>query len=383
MTVQDRVEQGTGWSGLLEVAPLPALHVAAGEMVTAVNSAWETLSGLDEHASVGTGWTEVVVDPDRLRVELAAALVSGTSGSSDHQLWLDGAASWCRWWWRPAGDEGLVVGVASIEADKTREHQLWYRATHDPLTELTNRAEFVTVVERAIHRGRRTDRPPAVIYIDLDGFKAVNDDGGHHLGDQVLRSVARRLSDAVRPTDVAARVGGDEFAVVCEDLPDSAAARQLAKRIRSAVGLPISVGVSTVDMSATTGIAFAGANDDTESLLSRADLEMYAAKYRQASDAVTNAPRAGMTTSPAPAAPEDEDRSARSAALDQEDALVGWLINRIFTITLDLHVTATTSDAHTCGLVDGVVENLDRLIVDLRLAIFDQRYGDQIRQRSR
>lgn len=379
MTVQHQTDQGAGWRALLEAVPLPALRVAAGGVVVAVNGAWEALSGLDEDASMGTGWTGVVVTADRLSEELAEAVASRASGSRDHQVCVDGEPAWCRWWWRPVTGEGLVVGVASIEADRAREQQLWFRATHDPLTELTNRAEFLAVVERALHRGRRRRRPPAVIYIDLDGFKAVNDDGGHRLGDQILRSFAQRLSDAVRPADVAARVGGDEFAVVCEDLTSTAGAEQLAGRIRSAMELPVWVADRTVHVHATTGVAFAAVDDDPESLLSRADLDMYANKHRRVRPPLNTWPVAA-TTSPVrrSSATGGNGDPARGVSTGPGDPLLAdWLVNRVFEISLELHVAASAIDGHECGLVDGVAENLDRLIVDVRLGAFDARHrGD-------
>jgi diguanylate cyclase (GGDEF)-like protein len=250
------------------------------------------------------------------------------------------------------------------------EQQRCFRATHDPLTELTNRAQLVTVIERALHRGQRREQPPAIVYVILDGVMAVNGDGVHQLGDQVLRSVAQRLSDAVRPADVAARVGGDKLAVLCEDLSSSMDAEQLAVRIREAVELPVAVGDRTVDVHATTGVAFAVPGDDPESLLARALLGVYPAEHhsaRRAADAGPATP--SVPSSRRSPATRGSTGSALGAdgALGQPLDLANWLVNRVFQISLELHVMATR-DGHACALLDGVVEELDRLIADIRLA---------------
>lgn len=259
------------------------------------------------------------------------------------------------------------------------EQQRCFRATHDPLTKLTNRAELVTVIERALHRGRRREQPPAVVYVILDSVMAVNGDGVHQLSDQVLRSVARRLSDAVRPADVAARVGGDALAVLCEDLSNSMDAEQLAVRIREAVELPVAIGDRTMDVHAMTGVAFAVAGDDPESFLGRALLGVYPAEHHSARRAAGAGPATSVVPSPrrSPAT-----RGSIGSPLGAEDALgqpldlANWLINRIFQISLELHVAATR-DGHACALLDGVVEGLDRLIVDVRLAAFAAHHCDE------
>lgn len=266
-------------SEALEAFPLAVLRIDRHGDVVAANAAWRRLSGLDGQASLGDGWTRVVAGAEALCGAWKQSLRTAGSGSDDHQLCLDESRQWSRWWWRADGD-GLLVAVASIDEDKQREEQLWFSATHDCLTKLTNRAEFIATLERALHRGRRRQQPPAVIYIDLDDFKAVNDSGGHLLGDEVLRSVARRVSDAVRPADVAARIGGDEFAVVCEDLTGDSDLQLVADRIRSAVEHQVVAGGRAITVRATTGAVVAEIHDDAESLLARADLAMYEQKRR-------------------------------------------------------------------------------------------------------
>lgn len=274
------LHRSAGWDELLESVPLAALLLSPEGEVLAVNREWTRLSGLDERASKRSGWTRVVV-PDavaRLRERLTQAADTETVQTHECQLVVGSSPRWTRWWWRRRIDGNLVVCVADIDADKAREQELWSRATHDSLTGLTNRSEFLRFVAQALRRAQRSGRPPAVLYVDLDGFKAVNDQGGHHLGDQVLRAVGERLPLAVRPNDVAGRVGGDEFAVLCEDLAGTEDAILIAERIRSVLREPIMVSGVTSRVSATTGLAFAADVDEPEALLARADADMYAAK---------------------------------------------------------------------------------------------------------
>ena len=167
--------------------------------------------------------------------------------------------------------------MASRLAESQRE--LSRRASHDELTGLANRGVLFDRVERAL--ARVTDeRAVAVLFIDVDDFKAVNDSLGHTVGDGVLTTLAERLRDALRPTDSIARLGGDEFAVLVEDMhgPDDGA--HVAERILLALSAPMIVGGIEVSLGGSVGVAVATAEDRMtgEDLLRAADLAMYAAK---------------------------------------------------------------------------------------------------------
>ena len=123
---------------------------------------------------------------------------------------------------------------------KSADHDVRYRATHDAMTSLYNRAHFTEVLDRAVARMRRHSTSCAVIYIDLDGFKPINDKYGHASGDEALKAIGTRLLQSLRDCDSAARLGGDEFAVLVEDVYDRAAVRPVAQRILRALAEPIS-----------------------------------------------------------------------------------------------------------------------------------------------
>ena len=178
---------------------------------------------------------------------------------------------------------GIVITVRDVSARVELEEQLRHQAFHDGLTGLANRALFRDRLDRAM-RVRRdpTDHSPAVAYVDLDDFKAINDGFGHAVGDQVLRSIGERISGCLRAGDTAARLGGDEFALLLENVPDDRALVELVQRVIDAVAAPMTVGNDVVvAVSASAGLATC-AEDVTgaEDLLRRADMAMYRAKVR-------------------------------------------------------------------------------------------------------
>ncbi len=160
------------------------------------------------------------------------------------------------------------------------EAELEQLAFHDSLTGLGNRALLSTQLERALRRRRVDATGPAVLIVDLDDFKTVNDSLGHSTGDRLLVAVADRLRSVLRPSDTVARLGGDEFAVVLEDL-DAEAVTDVADRFVAALGGPFVLDGTVMRVHASTGIVIAGEDDDSaDVLLSRADVAMYRAKAR-------------------------------------------------------------------------------------------------------
>ena len=155
-------------------------------------------------------------------------------------------------------------------------------ALSDPLTGLANRLLFQDRLAHAVHRAERHDRTLAVVYCDLDGFKPVNDEFGHSIGDEVLRSVARRLQEATRPSDTIARLGGDEFAVICEDLADHDTASLLTGRIRANVEGTYLVSTGTLQIGCSVGLATAtGPGIDPAALVEHADRNMFIDKRQR------------------------------------------------------------------------------------------------------
>ena len=176
---------------------------------------------------------------------------------------------------------GIVLNSRDVSERKEFEEQLAHQAFHDPVTNLANRALFSDRVEHALMRSQRGFPDIAVVFIDLDDFKTVNDSLGHAAGDQVLQEVARRLRIAVRPTDTVARFGGDEFAVLLESVNDSSQAADAAARILHALELPYEIDGKQVFPRASIGICLVDREDsvpEAAELLRNADVAMYMAK---------------------------------------------------------------------------------------------------------
>ncbi|MEV5696466.1 MULTISPECIES: aminotransferase class I/II-fold pyridoxal phosphate-dependent enzyme [Streptomyces violaceoruber group] len=173
---------------------------------------------------------------------------------------------------------GLVVTMRDVTEQRRLEHELTQRAFHDPLTGLPNRTLLLERVERALLRGRREAALTCLLFIDLDDFKLVNDTLGHVAGDRLLAEVGRRLSRTLRRTDTAARIGGDEFAVLMEDARQPLDAELLAAQIIQTLSRPFTLADEPVTVSASVGVATARDSDDAQELLRHADLALYSAK---------------------------------------------------------------------------------------------------------
>jgi diguanylate cyclase (GGDEF)-like protein len=155
------------------------------------------------------------------------------------------------------------------------------RALHDPLTGLPNRVLMVERLRHACERSRRSGLAAAVLYIDLDGFKAVNDTFGHTAGDQLLIAVALRLKGLLRPPDTLARLHGDEFVLMCEDLTDPSHAADIGRRLQSVLDEPVTVAGTDIVLRASVGVVVADAETmDVHQILADADRAMYEAKRR-------------------------------------------------------------------------------------------------------
>lgn len=174
---------------------------------------------------------------------------------------------------------GLVLELCDVTRRRRREAAARRRAHRDPLTRLPNRIAFMRRLERLISGRRAGDGAFSVLYLDLDGFKGVNDAHGHLVGDAVLARVAALLGAAVRPGDTVARLGGDEFAVLLEGIGEAGAAMEIATRLARRIGAPMVIEGREVVVAASVGVAVGRAGGGTaEALVRAADAAMYRAK---------------------------------------------------------------------------------------------------------
>ena len=184
----------------------------------------------------------------------------------------------------PQRIDGVTVGrvwsFRDVTEQKRLERELAHQAFHDSLTNLANQALFRDRVEHALARASRAGEPMAVLFLDLDNFKRVNDSLGHTAGDELLVSVAERLRGCLRLSDTAARLGGDEFAILLEDVGVDGEAEAVADRILESLQQPFGRGDREIFISASVGIAFPTSGTTGDHLLSEADLAMYTAKRR-------------------------------------------------------------------------------------------------------
>jgi len=178
--------------------------------------------------------------------------------------------------------EGVVLNMRDVSERKAFEDELEHQAFHDTLTALPNRALFRNRVEHALAGRRRDHNPVAVMFLDIDDFKFINDSLGHAAGDELLQEIGRRLEDCMRPVDTAARLGGDEFAILVRDSESELHSVEIAQRVMSAVAGPVSIEGREVKVATSVGIAFSDQNmistSDAEELLRNADAAMYMAK---------------------------------------------------------------------------------------------------------
>ncbi|MFD4945324.1 putative bifunctional diguanylate cyclase/phosphodiesterase [Streptomyces sp. NPDC058409] len=179
---------------------------------------------------------------------------------------------------------GLILNSRDVTERVRLQAQLQHNAEHDPLTDLPNRALFTERVRQALGGRRSGDPGTAVLFIDLDGFKAVNDRLGHQAGDELLIQAARRLHESVRAGDTAARLGGDEFAAIIlgDGIRDQSArecqVHEIADRLRLTLSQPYRIGTGEVRVAASIGVAFAEPGISPSDLMRNADLAMYRAK---------------------------------------------------------------------------------------------------------
>jgi diguanylate cyclase (GGDEF)-like protein len=206
------------------------------------------------------------------RVRAARALPLPAAGPGTQSIWRHAEATITRHY------GGLVFTIRDVSDRVALRDQLAYNAYHDALTGLPNRALFTERLEQAVSQRSAREHPPAVLFLDLDWFKAVNDAQGHAAGDELLVEAAARLRTAVRTGDTVARFGGDEFAALVHGDPDGKAAREVAERLHAALTLPYELLPGRFVVGASVGVAYWRPGTGAAQLLREADLAMYEAK---------------------------------------------------------------------------------------------------------
>jgi diguanylate cyclase (GGDEF)-like protein/PAS domain S-box-containing protein len=252
-----------------------------------VNRSLCTITRYDRDELLGRNLHEMTHSDDQLAGrESARRVAEGQQNAYSREqrfVHADGGVVWVRVNASVARDaEGrprhLICQVEDITERKEAEERLLHQALHDPLTGLHNRILFMDRLTHALARSERFGSPVAVLFVDLDHFKTINDEFGHRAGDEMLVKVARKLEGAVRPADTVARIGGDEFAVLCEDMKAEKDAVSVAERLCNELNKPVGLKEGTASITASIGIAFAQEGDHPDSLLKNADAAMYKVK---------------------------------------------------------------------------------------------------------
>jgi diguanylate cyclase (GGDEF)-like protein/PAS domain S-box-containing protein len=251
-----------------------------------VNDSLCTFLGLTRDRIMETTYDAVVHPAERIaaREGRSRFVREGISTTNTERRFVhsDGSTRWARLSTTRVVDAGRPVNLASFQdvtAIKGVEERLRHAALHDSLTGLPNRRLLEDRLDKALARRARGRHEVAVLFLDLDHVKAVNDTLGHDYGDDLLVEMSRRLERSVRSADTVARIGGDEFIVVCEDVSNITELNQLADRILEAVAEPLRLSDEIVSITASVGIALPGPRGATpEELLREADLAMYEAK---------------------------------------------------------------------------------------------------------
>jgi diguanylate cyclase (GGDEF)-like protein/PAS domain S-box-containing protein len=277
------------WRTLVDDSPIGIFELDRDDQCVFANASFARITGMDPVDALGTGWYHML-DLDDLATMRARRQHDTAQGvASVCELRIAGAAErsgWVEVRSVPIRDDaGNIAGWLGTLEDltdrKELEAQLEHDATHDRLTGLGSRALLVANAKTALGRSRRSKRGMALIFMDLDGFKRVNDMLGHAAGDELLVQVARRLVESTRDTDICVRLGGDEFVACCPDVDSLAVAATVAERLLGRISAPYDIHGHEVHISASIGIAHAQGDDpvSVEQMLANADIAAYRAKH--------------------------------------------------------------------------------------------------------
>ncbi|WP_439510099.1 diguanylate cyclase domain-containing protein [Marinimicrobium koreense] len=257
------------------------------DRIVFVSDACEALLGYRADELVGTPITDYVHPDDLADTRASIARVMDGQPHNDfcnRYIHKDGTIVYILWSARLSEEDGVRIGVArDVTALRQAEEKLRFLAHHDPLTGLTNRLLFRDRLESALRAAHRHQSSLALLFLDLNDFKHINDTHGHAMGDRVLCMVAERLKGCVRETDTVARMGGDEFTVLLTDIQSEEAVFDKVEEIIAAVTAPLDPDFGNIKTpSCSIGVAcYPGDGEDADTLLSHADDSMYRLKRRR------------------------------------------------------------------------------------------------------
>ncbi|HTZ62932.1 MAG TPA: EAL domain-containing protein [Solirubrobacteraceae bacterium] len=274
----DRADGRTGEiERLFELTADPLATISPEGRFTLLNPAWEQLLGRSREELRAASIADLLHPDDAEQALAAIHADSPLENMTSRYRHIDGSWRWLMWSARRDGDTWYATAK-----DVTDRMWLERQALHDPLTRLPNRLLFMDRARQAIARLHRSGNAVAMLFIDLDRFKAVNDNLGHSVGDRLLVAISERLAELMRDSDTVARLGGDEFVILAEDVESDDEALALAQRVLDALDRPVALGSATVAMLASVGISISRDHLlDPEAMLREADLAMYRAKSAQ------------------------------------------------------------------------------------------------------
>jgi diguanylate cyclase (GGDEF)-like protein/PAS domain S-box-containing protein len=257
-----------GTDGVVRFASPAATRTLGMKPVEITGRSLEELWGGQDGERLRTFLDEItrtpagVVGPVELRIERAGRVIEGVGSNLSND---------------PAV-RGLALNFRDISERKMLEEKLRQLAFHDPLTQLANRNLFRDRVQQALTRAQRGESRAAVLFLDVDNFKNINDSLGHDAGDRLLQAVAQRIVQTSRSSDTVARLGGDEFGVLLEGVRMTAQVQRIADALIKSLGVPFVLDGREVRVTASVGVAFSAIDSSAKALLSNADLAMYHAK---------------------------------------------------------------------------------------------------------
>lgn len=274
-------------STAIEQSPTSVIITGADALIQYVNPRFSEESGYSSAEAIGQNPSILnsgLTEPSTFR-DLWSHLMRGEPWTGEFiNRRKSGEIYWEEAHIAPVKDAGgrtthYVAVKLDISGRKEAQQRLVYMAHHDPLTNLPNRSLFFDLLAQGLALARRNETMMALMYIDLDRFKPINDNYGHEAGDVVLQHVARRMSDCVRDSDRVARIGGDEFVVLLLDVANEEAAVMVAEKIRASLSQPFDVAGKMLSISSSIGIAiYPEHGSDSDELARNADSAMYHAK---------------------------------------------------------------------------------------------------------